>query len=128
MRARPPGGRFRAWYADHWPQKLAGAVLAVALWAYVRAAEPARAYVPVRVFGRAAGAYAAAGGVYALVDGSAGALALLAVRPPVLRARAAAAAPNAAAPGSAALRAEDVILPRGLGGLSVRGVVVGDRP
>ena len=51
------------------------------------------------------------------------ALALLAVRPPVLRARAAFAPPGAAAP-----RPEDVILPRGLGGLSVHGVVVGDRP
>lgn len=123
MRARPASARVRGWYVDHLPQKLAGAVLAVALWLYVRAAEPARAYVPVRVLGRAASAWAAAGGVYALVDGSAGALALLAVRPPVLRARAAAAAPAAGAP-----RAEDVILPRGLGALLVRGVVLGDRP
>ncbi len=117
--APPPN----AWYAHHLPQKLAGAVVAVALWLFVRAQEPARAYVPVHVFGRTAGAYAAAGGVYALVDGSAGALALLAVRPPVLRARAAAVTPGGAAP-----RPEDVILPRGLGGLNVRGVVVGDRP
>lgn len=118
MRARP--ARVRGWYADHLPQKLAGAVLAVALWLYVRAAEPARAYVPVRVLGRGAPVWAAAGGVYALVDGSAGALALLAVRPPVLRAGAAAAPPSAGA-----LRAEDVILPRGLGALLVRGVVLG---
>ncbi|GJG87998.1 hypothetical protein tb265_31790 [Gemmatimonadetes bacterium T265] len=90
---------------------------------FVRALEPARAYVPVRVFGRTASAYAAAGGVYALVDGSAGTLALLAVRPPVLRARAA-----TQAPGTAGLRPDDVILPRGLAGLSVRNVVVGDRP
>lgn len=111
------------WYTQHLSQKVAGAVVAVALWCFVRAMEPARAYVPVRVFGRTAAAYATAGGVYALVDGSAGALALLAVRPPVLRARAA-----ATPPGSATLRVEDVILPRGLAGLSVRGVIVGDRP
>ncbi|HEY0779098.1 MAG TPA: hypothetical protein VGD56_14100 [Gemmatirosa sp.] len=117
--AAPP----EAWYARHLPQKIAGAVVAVALWLFVRALEPARAYVPVRVFGRTAAAYQAAGGVYALVDGGAGTLALLAVRPPVLRARAAAAGPGVTAP-----RPEDVILPRGLGGLAVRGVVVGDRP
>ncbi len=117
--ATPPN----AWYARHVPQKLAGAVVAVALWLFVRALEPARAYVPVRVFGRTAGAYAAAGGVYALVDGAAGTIALLAVRPPVLRARAAAAGPRSATP-----RPEDVILPRGLSGLAVRGVTVGDRP
>ena len=111
------------WYRRHVPQKLAGAVVAIALWLFVRALEPARAYVPVRVFGRAAPAYAAAGGVYALVDGSAGTLALLVVRPPVLRARAAAAPPGTAMP-----RPDDVILPRGLAGLSVRGVIVGDRP
>ncbi len=125
--AAAPGWRGGAWaerwHAGHLPQRLAGLVLAVALWLYVRAQEPARAYVPVRVYGRAGAAYATAGGVYALVNGSAGALALLAVRPPVLRARAAAAPPTAAA-----LRPEDVILPRGLGGLNVRAVVVGDRP
>ncbi|HEY0776514.1 MAG TPA: hypothetical protein VGD56_00985 [Gemmatirosa sp.] len=112
-----------AWYRRHVPQKLAGAVVAIALWLFVRALEPARAYVPVRVYGRTAPAYAAAGGVYALVDGSAGVLALLAVRPPVLRARAA-----SSAPGTAMLRPDDVILPRGLARLSVRGVTVGDRP
>lgn len=112
------------WYARHVPQKVAGAVAAVALWLFVRAEEPARAYVPVRVLGRAAPAFAAAGGVYAFVEGSAGTLALLAVRPPVLRARAAARV--TAGGGTPALRAEDVILPRGLRGLAVRGVVVGD--
>ena len=111
------------WYARHVPQKVAGVVVAVALWLFVRALEPARAYVPVRVYGHTAIAYAAAGGLYALVDGSAGTLALLAVRPPVLRARAAAVAPSTGAP-----RPEDVILPRGLAGLAVRNVVLGDRP
>ena len=72
MPAAPPS-RSRDRYLDHLPQKLAGFVLALALWVCVRAQEPARAYVPVRVFGRAAPAYAAAGGVYAFVDGSAGA-------------------------------------------------------
>ena len=112
-----------AWYGRYVPQKVAGAVVAVSLWSFVRALEPTRAYVPVRVYGRTAAAYAAAGGVHALVDGSAGALALLAVRPPVLRARAAVVTPGTAMP-----RPEDVILPRGLAGLSVRGVTVGDRP
>ncbi len=112
-----------AWHRRHVPQQIAGAVVAIALWLFVRALEPARAYVRVRVYGRTAPAYAAAGGVFALVDGSAGTLALLAVRPPVLRARAASSAPGTAMP-----RPDDVILPRGLAGLTVRGVTIGDRP
>lgn len=101
------------------PQAAAALVIAVALWSIARAREPARATVPVRI----PGFEFAPTRLWAVVEGPAGSLAALRMRPPTLRV-------DQARGSTVTLRMvtpEDVELPAGVRGVRVH-AVLGHRP